>query len=501
MKQVRYKLMAALLLLLLTFSGCYRNTAIIDLLSPPKLTVEQADIWNALTTEKGTALRLKYPRTGQFLSAFVFVEPAKRVIVFYELLGVTDENGESEVQLTLLENGDGGWKCVYTYAFSTDDIDEVAFSSLGDSKREDIIISHSFRNQHGTNLIVISLGENSGEAEPEYFRNYCVYYEIGDFDGSGRNLLLTIGRSGVDLSRTVAEFVGWSKGDFRLEYSIEVNSAAAEYVRTRKASGEALSLPHIESALFLEYAQSENLFNTDIILWNKTVWVRPDNLNFSFAEFSRAGEVKPQSFDFLLPPHNIVYSRNDTLKRTNLGYLKKEPNLVTAFAYSRDIDGSGTIFAAGNRTFPGYEQPTQIPSNEQPRAAVWYRIIGNNELERTYYTYLGLSNDYVFFFHEKWRGNVTVIHNAEENTVSFYDYNDSHHEYENITEFMEWHGREDAFLMSIATVKKGTEVDLSGYRLFDNTSNPQFDYYTKTAPGAIGKGELKRRLIVFDGSY
>ena len=49
-------------------TGCTFATSIDNLLSPPKLSVEQEQIYNALTDAEGTAISLKYPKSGKFLS-------------------------------------------------------------------------------------------------------------------------------------------------------------------------------------------------------------------------------------------------------------------------------------------------------------------------------------------------------------------------------------------------------------------------------------------------
>ena len=53
-------------------SGCNVWTGGVDtLLSPPKLSKQQQEIYQALTNSIDTKISLKYPKSGDYLSAFI----------------------------------------------------------------------------------------------------------------------------------------------------------------------------------------------------------------------------------------------------------------------------------------------------------------------------------------------------------------------------------------------------------------------------------------------
>ena len=52
-------------------TGCTFGTSIDNLLAPPKQSIEQEQIYSALTDATGSGIRLKYPRSGKYLSAFI----------------------------------------------------------------------------------------------------------------------------------------------------------------------------------------------------------------------------------------------------------------------------------------------------------------------------------------------------------------------------------------------------------------------------------------------
>ena len=81
----------------ITFNGCSLGTSIDNLITPPKLSVEQEQIYNTLKDAAGQNISLKYPKSGNYLSAFIIEDidsdGGSEAIVFYEKTGFSvDEN-------------------------------------------------------------------------------------------------------------------------------------------------------------------------------------------------------------------------------------------------------------------------------------------------------------------------------------------------------------------------------------------------------------------------
>jgi hypothetical protein len=391
------KLKSTLLAATILFSGCYWNTPVIDLISPPRLTGEQTEIFNALISSRGSALTLKYPKTGDFLSAFVFRPDAdNQVMVFYQLTGTSaGTTAEPTVNLTFLEKRSNRWVITHTFPFIATDIERVDFSLLGDSDRQNIIISYSI-NQPDKNLRVFSFDENN-IPESVYHRDFCVFYEVGDFYNSGEYRLLSINQSRSELiTEAIADFAGWQDGEFVTMHSVDANPNAVKYEKSIKGV-----LENGQSTLFLEYLQANGSHNTGIIVFNDR------------------GR-----------PRNVVYSHIESRREEHLKLLEKRPNQhFTAHAYARDIDGDGIVKSAGNRLFPGYDHEN-ITSGEWIWAAIWYTIDPNDRLQKQHYTFLSVNNDYVFFFPQEWEETVTVTVNNEIGEVIFWKYDST--KYENI---------------------------------------------------------------------
>ncbi|MCL1866988.1 MAG: hypothetical protein FWF82_06230, partial [Oscillospiraceae bacterium] len=428
-----------LVLTLSSLTGCYFNTPVIELISPPKLTSEQTDIFNALTRSKDPSLTLKYPKTGEYLSAFVY-RPysydnplgANRVMVFYEQSAISSDPPVPTIWLTFLEKDGGGWNCTHSLPFLANDIEKVEFSRLGDSFKENLVITYSVSGQPDNNLKVITFDEDD-VPETVYNRNYCMFYEIGDFDDSAEKKLMSINQIRGDINQATIELAGWQDGEFKVLDTAPANPEANKYIYS--ASG---FLKDGRPALYLEYYHFDNFFNTGIIVFEKNK-----------------------------SPRNIVYNQSEYLKGKFSRFLEKQPNSYTAYAFSRDIDGDGVIESAGNILFPGYDHPS-INADDKVRAALWYSVNDKNSLEPTFYTYLSVNNDYVFFFPDEWTDKVTVRINHDTGEVGFWEFDGELHESPADTEVR---------LLSIISVADGGEAPKadSGYRLFGY--GEKSDYY------------------------
>jgi hypothetical protein len=374
------------LISLLLQTGCYWNTPVIDLLSPPRLTGEQIEIYNALISTRGSSLKLKYPKSGEFLSAFVFPpnEP-NRVMVFYE-------SADSSIQLTFLERRNNRWVCTNDIPFYiAADIEKVEFADFGSLKTA--IITASMSGEQNKRLSVISFNEDNPHLV--YERDFCVYYETGTFGDSGgdsgENMLLTVNRQWSESVDAAIAFARYNEetGEFGTAYWVHANPRAVEYVK---------SVRH-ENMLFLEYLQPDGFFNTEILVWSENP---SDN-----------GRSRP---------HNIVTSPNMAVRDTHIRLLEKRTNQYTAHAYPRDIFGDGMIYAAGTNEFSPFPGYGEFPFAETPRAAIWYAVNENDRLEELCYTFLGVNNDYIVFIPDELRGNITVT--VAENEVTFWEYSE-----------------------------------------------------------------------------
>ena len=113
--------------LTLALTACTFSTSIDSLLSPPTLSEQQREIYQALTDKVGTKVSLKYPKSGSYLSAFVIAdiddEPTDEAIVFYERNGITAD--EISLRINILDQRDGKWTSVYDSPANGTEVEKV----------------------------------------------------------------------------------------------------------------------------------------------------------------------------------------------------------------------------------------------------------------------------------------------------------------------------------------------------------------------------------------
>ena len=152
-------LKAAAILSIAALTGC--QATIENLLTAPKLTQEQSEIYQALINSSGSSIKLKYPRGGEYRSAFVLQDidsdGTQEALVFYESQSV--QSGESALRLKVLDNFNGSWEAVYDLACVGSEVDSISFASLGDDSTTEILVCYSMLNQSEKTLSVLNYSD------------------------------------------------------------------------------------------------------------------------------------------------------------------------------------------------------------------------------------------------------------------------------------------------------------------------------------------------------
>ena len=108
-------------------TGCSFSASIDTLMSPPKLSVEQEQIYNALTDAAGTSISLKYPKSGKYLSAFIVEDidgdGGNEAIVFYEKTSLAVE--ENTLRINILDKDGDKWRSVCDTSADGTEIEKV----------------------------------------------------------------------------------------------------------------------------------------------------------------------------------------------------------------------------------------------------------------------------------------------------------------------------------------------------------------------------------------
>lgn len=384
---IRIILSLCLVLSAVLNSGCSINFSMGDMLTAPKLTDEQTEIYNALTESAGR-VNLRYPRMGDYRSAFVMMnldnEYSNEAIVFYESTldidgGNPAGNPISRLRICFLDKDDkGNWRSMYEIPAEGTDVDSVSFSNLGSDKLR-IIISFTVLNSADKIVSVIDYGDGIART---LYKVSCASYMIHEFTRKGEEDLLCFGRDKETKTAVFSAFGCNKQGDFeRLYNSLQLTGEIADFGRI--SVGECLSGGEVKKCLAIDYLKSENFYGTEMVYFTGRSIVLAD-----------------------------TFVRDDNGQSSYTRRL----NSYTPVIYSGDADEDGILDVPVTKPLPGYENLT-VP--EQVNAVVWYRQEAES-IEKALYTFIDPNKNYMLCFPGRWEGMVTATVNATDNEVTFW---------------------------------------------------------------------------------
>lgn len=365
-----FALLIALLLPLL--SGCSLGGSVETLMTPPKLSIEQEQIYNALRSVTGNNIRLKYPKSGDYLSAFIVGDidndGADEALVFYER--GTANADENPLRINVLDQIDGVWSSVYDRGAPGADIEEVILSPLGSSDRINIIIGYSAVT--GSDRIAEVYDYRSGTLERTLSKRYSLM-QVSDLDGNGTNELLIAAAQTPSQSARAAVYQLDETGTY-YESVAALSDEITECTRMICGNTE-----NGESAIFIDGAVGPSAVRTEI-------------LRLSDQRLVRVRQTSPL-FDTVRP---------------------------TGYA-AQDIDGDGVVEIPGCDVFPGYEDMSET---EQITMTSWYTL-SDDKLIKKHSGYYSINDSYAFLFPDRWKNRVTLKRDSVAQELVFCAYTDS----------------------------------------------------------------------------
>ncbi|MGN1120100.1 MAG: hypothetical protein ACI4Q4_07060, partial [Oscillospiraceae bacterium] len=339
---------------------------------------EQNEIYQALINSVGTNVKLKYPRSGDYRSAFVLEniddEPDNEAMVFYE--SQSAQSGESLLRLKVLDKYDGEWRSVYDLACVGSEVDSVSFANLGSSDSVDIIVRYSMLNQTEKSFSVLNYRDG---VPVELLASSYSCLEVFDLNSDGEDELFAVV---TDKANQVSNAILYSNSEngFERLSEITLGGGAVDYVSV--VTGQ---ISENTNAVFLDYSRGSGQYGTDVVYCYGSRMVNPDS----------SGTENPST--------QISRFTND--------YLSE----IHCF----DIDNDGYVEIPGTAPLPGYETLTRP---EQLCAVTWYTVIDDN-ITPEHYGYYSSKYNYALLFPNRWRGVVSAVVNSAEKEVVFIAYN------------------------------------------------------------------------------
>lgn len=373
------KFAVVLLVLCLLLCGCSAAGSVENLLTPPKLTAEQNEIYNVLINSVGQSVKLKYPRSGDYRSAFVLqnidAEPGDEAMVFYESNNV--QSGESSLRVKFLDKKNGKWESVYDLSCRGSEVDSISFAKLGSAGITEIIICYTVLSQTEKAFSVIKV---DGGTPIELYNQSYACLEVFDLNGDGQDELLSVSVDRVNHISTAAMFTDSIEGFVKLS-EVTLSDGVTDYLRVTKGM-----MYEDKSALFLDYTKGSGQSGTDVLYCYGNRLCIPDN----------SGSA------------------------SNTPVISRMVNDLMSEIYCYDIDGDGIVEIPSTTPLPGYEVLTRP---EQLCAVTWYTV-EDDKLVMEHYSYFSGRYRFALLFPNRWKGVVTARAEFSANEIVFISYNE-----------------------------------------------------------------------------
>ncbi len=166
--------------LVLSLVGCSIEIDVDHLLKAPKLSQEQEEIYQALTAVTGSSISLKYPKSGNFLSAFIIADidgdGEDESLVFYQ--GSTDTD---LLRIHVLDCISGKWESICERTLNAEDIEKVEIATLGESERINIIVGYSSSIDTNQYVDIFSYADSDLLMTFTQAYSYFTVGEVGEF--------------------------------------------------------------------------------------------------------------------------------------------------------------------------------------------------------------------------------------------------------------------------------------------------------------------------------
>lgn len=391
MKKRTLSALVCLLCMALSFSGCYYYGAGTEnLLVPPKLTAKQEEIYQALVEQVGSNINLRYPKTGEYRSAFVIKdideEPTTEAIVFYQ--NATNATPPGALRLSILDQQEDRWVSTYEAAGEGNDVHQVDFSDFGTTDGSLFVVIGYSMTSESDNVLHIYRYQD-GKITDLFSQPYSLM-QVVDIDNDGCQEIVTVTKmagQNAQLNTTRANVIKYQNGVFQIIDSVDMDAGVTSYVNVKVGF-----VGNNVSALYLDGLKGKDKMTTQLL-------------------FYQEGRLQ----------NNAQFEKeyNDNMTRQS-GTL------------SMDIDQDGIIEIPVLQLMPGYTEPDVTDSGTTLEAGTadslyftHWKVFRDGAFEEKMVSYLNVSYGFSFKIPEYLQGKITARRFKDRNEIVFYRFNGS----------------------------------------------------------------------------
>ncbi len=365
------------------FAGCSIPQIIgsVDtMLTPPRLTDDQNDIYAALTSHlPGDGMHLVYPQKGDNLSAFILCnldrDSGNEAVVFYQL--ATSSTVAVPISMAVLDMVSGNWQVMSETPLEGSAVEDVTLLSVNGTPV--LAVGLSYAGENGSSLLdIFSFQDN--EMQLVSSKAYQAK-AFGDLTRNGSDDLLLIytqedSEGQADVQAGLFQWddevpVSSTEDGFQLAGSCDINPEMTRYQQLSVSFGTD------ETKLYLD---------------------------------GYRGSVMITEVLSCIAREDTVQLINRTWKEGQATDYPQRASLI-----SMDADGDGTIDIPGQTMLPGYSDE----DDDILYLTQWYHHDGRRFVPY-YAAYVNSLLNYQFIFPESWPGNVSAYRESYRNEVTFY---------------------------------------------------------------------------------
>ncbi len=441
------KIIALVLLagsLLSSLSSCYfygTGTGTDNLLVPPKLTAKQSEIYKALEEQVGSNINLRYPKTGEYRSAFVIKniddEPTNEALVFYQKN--TNTTKPASLRISILDQQEERWVSTYEAAAEGTDVHQVDFSNFSTTDSMFIIIGYTMTSEQDNVMHIYRYRE--GKIVDLYSQPYSLM-QLVDIDNDGYQEIVALTAVSGQVNTTSANVIKYRNGGFEIVDTVEMDAEVTSYLNVKTGF-----VGNNVSALYLDGMKGKNKMKTQILFYD-----------------------------------NGKLQNNFALDKDVDQQLTRQAGIL-----SMDIDQDGIIEIPVLELMPGYTDQTEssdtanVTADRDTQYLTHWNVFRDGRFEEKMLSYVNMNFGYLLEIPEELRGKITVKRNTETNEVVFYEYGSSLAD--------TW---KELFRLRVRNQKEAEEDDL-GYRTI--TTSGQLNYQAKLPDFPTSTLEVDLRTI------
>ena len=370
MRKVVFAVCAVVMLL----TSCTSSGGMVEnMLSPPKLLSEQAQIIAALQDDVSKNISLVYPKNGSYRSAFVMFDldgdGVEEAIAFYRVNAVNNIEGnvtlKDNVRINVLGKRDGAWRSLCDVQGDGTDIESINFAYLNGRNVKELMIGFTAGAESENTFVCYSFASAYLDS---YFKTEYMSYSVLDYGENLCNKLVVLRESAAGQNKEM-QIIGFVFDAISDTMTVPLYGETETYLQIK-----ARVRPDFSAYIYIDEKSGDG-YTTEVIR-------------------IQGGKIE-----------NLFYSKGNDAK--NQLFYKSEPILCT------DVNNDGYMDVATMSPIP-------LADGGENVSLVQWKTIAGKSAEDCMLNYYNVNYGFSFNIKAEWIGNIAAKESEKKDEISFY---------------------------------------------------------------------------------